>query len=51
VLTCAVEGDRRLAAGAALALGVPPEKAYLFDAQGLAFRRLAVAPTERVHAA
>ncbi|MEY3253432.1 MAG: hypothetical protein RL227_2405 [Pseudomonadota bacterium] len=47
VLTCAVEGDRRLAAGTALALGVPPEKAYLFDAQGLAFRRLAAAPTER----
>jgi multiple sugar transport system ATP-binding protein len=47
VLTCVVEGDRRLAAGTALALGVPPEKAYLFDAQGLAFRRLAPAPTER----
>jgi len=51
VLTCAVEGDRRLAAGSTLSLGVPPEKAYLFDAQGLAFRRLAAAPTERTHAA
>jgi multiple sugar transport system ATP-binding protein len=47
VLTCAVEGDRRLAADTALSLAVPPEKAYLFDAQGLAFRRLAAAPTER----
>ena len=51
VLTCVVEGDRRLAADTALSLAVPPEKAYLFDAQGLAFRRLAAAPTERVHAA
>jgi multiple sugar transport system ATP-binding protein len=47
VLTCVVEGDRRLAADTALSLAVPPEKAYLFDAQGLAFRRLAAAPTER----
>ncbi len=47
VLTCAVEGDRRLASGSALSLGVPPEKAYLFDAAGLAFRRLAAAPTGR----
>ena len=51
VLTCAVEGDRRLASGSALSLGVPPAKAYLFDADGKAFRRLAAAPTERAHAA
>ncbi|MFO0443315.1 MAG: ABC transporter ATP-binding protein [Betaproteobacteria bacterium] len=51
VLTCAVEGDRRLASGSALSLGVPPAKAYLFDAGGKAFRRLAAAPTERAHAA
>jgi multiple sugar transport system ATP-binding protein len=47
VLTCAVEGDRRLASGSTLSLAVPPEKAYLFDAAGQAFRRLAAAPTER----
>jgi len=47
VLTCAVEGDRRLASGSALSLAVPPEKAYLFDAAGNAFRRLAAASTER----
>jgi multiple sugar transport system ATP-binding protein len=47
VLTCVVEGDRRLASGSTLALAVPPEKAYLFDAAGHAFRRLAAAPTER----
>ena len=51
VLTCAVEGDRRLASGSALSLGVPPAKAHLFDADGKAFRRLAAAPTERAHAA
>jgi len=51
VLTCAVDGDRRLATGTTLALGVPPEKAHLFDAQGRAFRRLAAAPTDRAHAA
>ncbi len=47
VITCVVEGDRRLASGSSLALAVPPEKAYLFDAAGHAFRRLAAAPTER----
>jgi multiple sugar transport system ATP-binding protein len=52
VLTCAVEGDRRIGSGSTLSLGVPPEKAYLFDSQGQAFRRLAAAPTERqAHAA
>jgi multiple sugar transport system ATP-binding protein len=44
VITCALEGDRRVAAGEALALGVPAEKAYLFDASGRAFRRLVAVP-------
>ncbi|MDE2081069.1 MAG: sn-glycerol-3-phosphate ABC transporter ATP-binding protein UgpC [Burkholderiales bacterium] len=41
VLTCALEGDRRVAAGQALPLAVPPDKAHLFDAQGRAFARRA----------
>jgi multiple sugar transport system ATP-binding protein len=49
VLTCALEGDRRVAAGEALPLGVPVDKAYLFDAQGRAYARLAAA--EHRHAA
>ena len=49
VITCAVEGDRPIAGGAALMLGVPVDKTYLFDAQGRAFqRRVAHA---RAHAA
>ncbi len=40
VITCAVEGDRPVASGALLPLSVPPEKAYLFDAEGRAFTRL-----------
>jgi len=40
VLTAAVEGDRRIRNGQALALGVPVEKTYLFNAEGLAFPRL-----------
>jgi multiple sugar transport system ATP-binding protein len=40
VITCALEGDRRVATGDALPLGVPEEKTYLFDAAGRAFRRL-----------
>jgi multiple sugar transport system ATP-binding protein len=47
VLTCAVEGDRPIAAGAALPLAVPPAKAYLFDADGRAFRRLAASEHAR----
>ena len=39
VLTAAIDGQTRLRAGDALLLGVPSEWAYLFDAQGLAFRR------------
>ncbi len=49
VITCAVEGDRRIASGDALALSVPVDKTYLFDADGRAFRRLAARP--RAHAA
>ena len=49
VITCAVEGDRVIAHGQALPLAVPVEKAYLFDAAGRAFRRLAAAPAQ--HAA
>jgi multiple sugar transport system ATP-binding protein len=44
VVTAAVEGDRPVASGQALPLAVPAEKAYLFDAQGRAFRRLVAAP-------
>ena len=40
VITCAVEGDRRISDGQALPLGVPVDKTYLFDAQGVALRRL-----------
>jgi multiple sugar transport system ATP-binding protein len=43
VLTCAVEGDRRIEAGSALPLAVPVDKTYLFDAQGRAFQRLSAA--------
>ena len=49
VITCAVEGDRRISDGQTLPLGVPVEKAYLFDAQGVAFRRLGAAA--QLHAA
>jgi multiple sugar transport system ATP-binding protein len=43
VITCAVEGDRPIEGGQALALSVPPEKTYLFDAEGRAFPRLRAA--------
>jgi multiple sugar transport system ATP-binding protein len=49
VITCAVEGDRRISGGQALPLGVPVEKTYLFNAEGRAFVRLAAA--EHRHAA
>ncbi len=42
VITCAIEGDRRIASGDTLPLSVPVDKAYLFDDQGGAFKRLAV---------
>ena len=47
VITCAVEGDRAISHGQALPLAVPVEKAYLFDAAGRAFRRLAAAPAQQ----
>jgi len=40
VLTVAIDGLTRIATGDALQLGVPPEWAYLFNAQGLAYPRL-----------
>jgi len=49
VITCAVDATLRLRNGDALALGVPAEKAYLFDAEGRAFERLAA--QEHRHAA
>jgi multiple sugar transport system ATP-binding protein len=39
VITCALEGDRRVHSGDALPLGVPVAKAYLFDASGRAYPR------------
>jgi multiple sugar transport system ATP-binding protein len=39
VLTAAIDGETRVHGGDTLLLGVPPEWAYLFDAQGRAFRR------------
>jgi multiple sugar transport system ATP-binding protein len=47
VITCALDGDRRVATGAALPLSVPEEKTYLFDASGRAYRRLAAAPAQQ----
>ena len=49
VITCAVEGDRRIVSGQALPLSVPVEKAYLFNADGQAFQRLLAEP--QAHAA
>jgi multiple sugar transport system ATP-binding protein len=43
-LTCALDGRTRVRHGDGLRLGVPAEAAYLFDAQGQAFRRHAAAP-------
>jgi len=39
VLTAAVDGQTRVRSGDALALGVPPERAYLFDVNGKALHR------------
>ncbi len=49
VITCAVEGDRRIVSGQTLPLSVPVEKAYLFNAEGRAFQRLLAEP--QAHAA
>ena len=51
VVTCAVEGDRRINGGQAMALGVPEHKTYLFDASGRAFPREAPAERQQTHAA
>src|SRR4249919_1440575 len=40
-ITCTIQGQGRLRDGQSLRLGVRPEDAYLFDAQGLAYTRLA----------
>jgi len=40
-LTCQFDGRVRVEAGQKLALGAPSDLCYLFDAEGLAFRRLA----------
>jgi multiple sugar transport system ATP-binding protein len=40
-LSCTLPGHGRLRDGASLRLGIRPEDVYLFDAQELAFRRLA----------
>jgi multiple sugar transport system ATP-binding protein len=42
-VTCTIQGQGRLRDGEALRLGVRAEDAYLFDAHGKAFRRLAAA--------
>jgi len=41
-LTCEFDGRTRVKSGDPLALGLPAEFCYLFDAQGLAFKRLPV---------
>ena len=38
-LVCELDGATRLKNGAALSLGIPAARAYLFDADGQAFRR------------
>ena len=48
VITCAVEGNRRIASGQPLPLGVPRDKTYLFNAAGDAFPRLAAAEHRHV---
>jgi multiple sugar transport system ATP-binding protein len=42
-LTCTLPGQTRVRDGQTLSLGVNPAECYLFDAQGLAFRRHAAA--------
>ncbi|MBI5258431.1 MAG: sn-glycerol-3-phosphate ABC transporter ATP-binding protein UgpC [Burkholderiales bacterium] len=48
-LTCQLDGRSAVRTGDALALGVPPQWCYLFDAEGRAFRRLG-APTQALAA-
>ena len=47
VLTAAVERQTPVRSGQALALGIPSTAAYLFDAQGKAFRRRSAAEQSR----
>jgi len=47
VLTAAIDGLAPIKNGDALQLGVPPEWAYLFDAQGNAFERLSTQEQRR----
>ena len=47
VLTAAVERQTPVRSGQALALGIPSAAAYLFDAQGKAFRRRSAAEQSR----
>jgi len=42
-LTCEFDGRKRVRSGDTLQLHLPPDLCYLFDAQGLAFRRLGAA--------
>ncbi len=49
-LTCQLSGASRVRGGQTLALHLPAEKAYLFDAQGLALRRCATEQTEEAAA-
>ncbi len=44
-LTCEFDGRTRVKSSDALSLRIPPEAAYLFDAEGKAFRRLGASPT------
>ena len=50
-ITCTIQGQSRLRDGEPLRLGVRPEDAYLFDAQGLAFTRLSAHDATPVSAA
>ena len=45
-LTCQLSGASRVRGGQTLALHIPAERAYLFDAQGLALRRNAIDQTD-----
>jgi multiple sugar transport system ATP-binding protein len=45
-LVCELAGHVRPRSGAALTLGIPPGRTYLFDAAGQAFRRTAVEPVQ-----
>jgi len=50
-VTCTIQGQGRLRDGQELRLGLRPDDAYLFDAQGKAFTRLATHDATQVSAA